>query len=144
MTTENMPSRPPTRRALEVRDLIIYHLKRHGMPPSIRELADLAGISGPAGIHEHLKRLEAHNLVVKLGTYNRCWTIPGWSVSELLERIEGLEAAGGVLAARVRVSVESCGHRPPGADRCEDGCECCGDDVGALSVWSEAMGDEPW
>ncbi len=125
--------RPPTDRALEIRGFMLYHLNRFGVPPTLRELADLAGLAGPSGVLEHIKRLVHHGLVIDLEMSHRGYTLPGW-------RPLALRTAGAALAERVEASVEACGLRPPDRDACDLDCECCGPDQEALAAWLDAAG----
>lgn len=48
---------PPTRRQLEILDIITKFWRDHGCSPTLRELMDITGITSPNGIHTHLKAL---------------------------------------------------------------------------------------
>lgn len=39
-------------------DYICDYLKEHGFPPTVREIAKMAGLSSPSSAHHYLKQLE--------------------------------------------------------------------------------------
>ena len=55
--------RSPTDRQLEVLDALIAYTAKHGLPPSLRELGELVGITSTNGILDHLRALERRGLV---------------------------------------------------------------------------------
>jgi repressor LexA len=55
--------RPPTDRQLEVHAVMFRFQTDYGLPPTVRELADLLGIASTNGVIDHLVALEKRGLV---------------------------------------------------------------------------------
>lgn len=50
--------RPLTARQAEAKDFILAHLRKHGFPPTIREVGKALGITSTNGVSDLLKALE--------------------------------------------------------------------------------------
>lgn len=48
----------PTSRQKQIYNTMSAYIRKHGYPPTIREIGDAVGISSPNGITCHLKALE--------------------------------------------------------------------------------------
>lgn len=57
------PSKAPTVRQLEVLAAVRAYVALHGMPPTLREIADLVGVSSTNGVTDHLRALVRHGLM---------------------------------------------------------------------------------
>lgn len=53
----------PTDRQLEVLRAMFAYQQLHGMPATVRELADILGIGSTNGVNDHLRALERRGLV---------------------------------------------------------------------------------
>lgn len=62
-----------TPRQKSVYDFICAHHRRHGFPPTVREICDRLGLSGPAGVHRILKVLEENGYIQSAAGKNRSW-----------------------------------------------------------------------
>lgn len=60
-------------------------------------------------------------------------------MSRILTPLHELMRAGFTLAAELERFIEGCGHRPPGKDNCDLGCECCGPGRNAINYWAFAV-----
>lgn len=63
--------REPTPRQEQVLTIIASHLKTHGYPPSLREIADRLGVNNVFGIQRHLDALEKKGLISRSGGSSR-------------------------------------------------------------------------
>lgn len=70
-----MPRWPegPTPRQLEVLRTMFAYQHLHGMPPTMRELADILGISSTNGMNDHLRALQRRGLVRHRPKTARAW-----------------------------------------------------------------------
>ncbi len=62
-----------TPRQKSVFDFICDHHRRHGFPPTVREICDRLGLAGPAGVHRILGVLEAKGYVCSTPGKKRSW-----------------------------------------------------------------------
>lgn len=57
------PERSPSRKALQLLDLVIAFRQEHGFSPSIRELMSALNLRSPSGIQHRLRSLRAYGLI---------------------------------------------------------------------------------
>ena len=67
----------PTEKQAQVYDFIVSFQRRHGHPPSVREIAGHLGVKSPSTVQFHLKGLEAAGLISREGGKARAITVPG-------------------------------------------------------------------
>jgi repressor LexA len=53
LSLQNLPPRQQ-----EVYDLLLFYIRQHGYPPTMKELAELIGVRSVNAVAEHLKALE--------------------------------------------------------------------------------------
>ena len=73
MTT---PTRPLTARQRAVLDSVTAHLRRHGYPPTVREIGQAVGLRSTAGVAWHLDRLVARGHLVRTAGKARTLALP--------------------------------------------------------------------
>ena len=66
---------PP--RQQEVYDLLLFYIRQHGYPPTMKELAELIGVRSVNAVAEHLKALERRGLITQVRGAARGITIVG-------------------------------------------------------------------
>lgn len=54
-----------------VLEAIIQYINRHGYAPTLREIAEIVGVTSPATVHEHVIALIQKGYLVKTGKYKR-------------------------------------------------------------------------
>jgi repressor LexA len=52
-----------TKRQKEIFDYIKRYLRKHGYPPTVREIGNALGLHSPSTVHAHLSKLEASGLL---------------------------------------------------------------------------------
>ncbi len=67
------PDTPPTDRQREIHAAMLAYQAEHLMPPTLRELCELFGISSTNGITDHLRALEKRGLVKHRPMISRGW-----------------------------------------------------------------------
>ena len=72
---EKPPAQSSRRAATDVYDFIANALRRHGYPPSIREMGIQLGIRSTNGVADHLKALERKGYLSKAGRQSRTWQV---------------------------------------------------------------------
>lgn len=63
-----MKEKKVTEKQLEVLDFVKKYIVEHGFPPSTREIGAALGLSSPATVHVHLKKLVDAGLIRKTGS----------------------------------------------------------------------------
>ena len=69
----------------EILNIIVGYMLKHGYPPSIREIADMAGFKSTSSSHKLLKELEADGLI-GLGAFSQSRAIRVHGVRYIDER----------------------------------------------------------
>ena len=84
-----------TKRQEDVLNYIKKYVVKHGFPPSTREIGAALGLSSPATVHTHLKKLEDAGCIRKTNSKFRTIEIVG--ENEFAEKIEMLGIYTGTL-----------------------------------------------
>ncbi|MDU7134330.1 MAG: DNA-binding protein [Enterobacteriaceae bacterium] len=53
-----------TPRQQEVYDLLLFYIRQHGYPPTMKELAELIGVRSVNAVAEHLRALQRKGLII--------------------------------------------------------------------------------
>ncbi|MDC0728575.1 LexA family transcriptional regulator [Phytobacter diazotrophicus] len=72
LSLQNLPPRQQ-----EVYDLLLFYIRQHGYPPTMKELAGLIGVRSVNAVAEHLKALERKGLITQVRGAARGITIVG-------------------------------------------------------------------
>lgn len=72
LSLQNLPPRQQ-----EVYDLLLFCIRQHGYPPTMKELAGLIGVRSVNAVAEHLKALERKGLITQVPGAARGITIVG-------------------------------------------------------------------
>jgi repressor LexA len=83
-----------TKRQKEIFDYIRRYLRKHGYPPTVREIGQALGLHSPSTVHAHLAKLE------KLGVLRRDPTKPR-AIEVLMDRAKRVMTSGTPLVGNV-------------------------------------------
>ena len=102
-----------TGRQQEIWDFLVEYARRHGYPPTVREIGEAVGLASPSTVHAHLANLERAGLLRRDPTKPRALDLVGQRRAEPAEgdaRVEvhrlplvGEIAAGGPLLAEENI-----------------------------------------
>jgi repressor LexA len=102
-----------TDRQQEALDFIREYIEDRGYPPTMRELADGLGLSGPKGAKEYMDILERKGYIRREPESSRALTITGAgredhaAGSNVFSRLEGIPVVGRVAAGMPITAVEN-------------------------------------
>jgi len=91
-----------TKRQAEVLQYVRSHQEKFGIAPTVREICDHFGLTGPAGIHRILHVLVDKGYLSALKGKKRSWRIPGGYTGKSIPIIGRIAAGVPILAVENR------------------------------------------
>ena len=71
-----------TAKDYEILDFIYRGIKKHGYPPTVREICAAVNLNSPATVHARLSKLEAAGKIEKTSAKNRAMRVVGYPETE--------------------------------------------------------------
>jgi repressor LexA len=101
-----------SKRQQEIYDFIVRYARRHGYPPTVREIGAEVGLASPSTVHAHLAKLEQGGYLKRDPTKPRALELVGRARSKEASAVDeisvlpllGQIAAGGPLLAEENVA----------------------------------------
>jgi len=107
-----------TRRQAEVLQYVRSHQEKFGITPTVREICDHFGLTGPAGIHRILHVLVEKGCLSSSAGKKRSWRIPGGFTGKSIPLIGRIAAGRPILAIENREEELPVDPSIFGADNC--------------------------
>jgi repressor LexA len=87
-----------TERQQEIYDFIVAYARKHGYPPTVREIGAEVGLASPSTVHVHLAKLEEAGLVKRDPTKPRALELAGRGEDAGSARVRVLPLVGEIAA----------------------------------------------
>ena len=91
-------SAPLTPKQAEIYDFIQVFTRKHGYPPSVREIGAAVKLKSPSTVHFHMKKLEQEGYILKADGKTRAITIPHAVAEEMDGSADRVPLVGDVAA----------------------------------------------
>ncbi len=96
-----------TPRQQQIWDFLVEYIRRHGYPPTVREIGRAVGLASPSTVHAHLASLERAGLLRRDPSKPRALELTGRPPLSLAAGSRALPLVGQIAAGRPLLAEES-------------------------------------